>query len=117
MLWASAVLKPKFCKADNASNKIKETLAKLPWGKKYIGQRQKWFAFRFNGDETQINIDTVNTNKYSDIGVNRRLSEFERNKIQMQIEFLIKEKSWARANRKMTKCFILISNFDFRHFS
>ena len=33
-----------------------------------------------------INIDTVNTNKYSDIGVNRKLSEFEKNKIQMQIE-------------------------------
>ena len=36
----------------------------------------------FYKNKLGINIDTVNTNKYSDIGINRRLSEFERNKIQ-----------------------------------
>ena len=40
----------------------------------------------FYKNKLGINIDTVNTNKYSDIGINRRLSEFERNKIQTQIE-------------------------------
>ena len=40
----------------------------------------------FYRNKLGINIDTVNTNKYSDIGINRRLSEFERNKIQTQIE-------------------------------
>lgn len=40
----------------------------------------------FYKNKLGINIDTVNTNKYSDIGINRKLSEFEKNKIQMQIE-------------------------------
>tara|TARA_B100000902_G_scaffold143545_1_gene140993 strand:- start:175 stop:1938 length:1764 start_codon:yes stop_codon:yes gene_type:complete len=40
----------------------------------------------FYKNKLGITIDTVNTNKYSDIGINRRLSNFERNKIQMQIE-------------------------------
>ena len=38
----------------------KETLATLPWGHKYIGQTQKWFVFRFNGNENEINVSTVN---------------------------------------------------------
>ena len=38
----------------------KSTLETLPWGNKYIGQTQKWFAFRFNGDETDINVGTEN---------------------------------------------------------
>ena len=33
-----------------------ETLATLPWGNKYVGQTQKWFAFRFNGNESEINV-------------------------------------------------------------
>ena len=37
-----------------------ETLNHLPWGKKYIGQKQKWFAFRFTGKETDINVNTNN---------------------------------------------------------
>ena len=36
------------------------TLATLPWGNKYVGQTQKWFAFRFNGDEKDINVGTEN---------------------------------------------------------
>ncbi|MCB2137698.1 MAG: RNA pyrophosphohydrolase [Rhodobacteraceae bacterium] len=28
------------------------------WGGKYRGQKQKWFLFRFTGQDTQINIDT-----------------------------------------------------------
>ena len=30
------------------------------WRGKYRGQTQKWFAFRFNGDETDINVGTEN---------------------------------------------------------
>ena len=37
-----------------------ETLATLPWGHKYIGQTQKWFAFRFNGNDDEINVGTEN---------------------------------------------------------
>ena len=37
-----------------------ETLATLPWGDKYIGQTQKWFAFRFNGNDNEINVGTDN---------------------------------------------------------
>jgi putative (di)nucleoside polyphosphate hydrolase len=28
------------------------------WGGKFRGQRQKWFAYRFLGDDSQINIDS-----------------------------------------------------------
>ena len=38
----------------------KETLKTLPWGKKYIGQTQKWFAFQFTGKDEDINIETEN---------------------------------------------------------
>ena len=37
-----------------------ETLKTLPWGHKYIGQTQKWFAFQFTGEENDINVGTVN---------------------------------------------------------
>ncbi|MEI6099227.1 MAG: RNA pyrophosphohydrolase [Alphaproteobacteria bacterium] len=32
-----------------------ELLGKV-WGGKYRGQRQKWFLFRFDGDDSQVNI-------------------------------------------------------------
>jgi len=38
----------------------KETLKKLPWGKKYVGQIQKWFVFRFFGTNDDINVGTDN---------------------------------------------------------
>jgi len=38
----------------------KATLNTLPWGKKYIGQTQKWFIFRFTGKEKEINVKTEN---------------------------------------------------------
>ena len=38
----------------------KETLETLPWGKKYIGQTQKWFLFKFIGNENDINVSTEN---------------------------------------------------------
>ena len=38
----------------------KETLSKLPWGGKYIGQRQKWFIFNFTGNDNDINVETLN---------------------------------------------------------
>ena len=37
-----------------------ETLKTLPWGHKYIGQRQKWFAFDFLGEDEDINVGTDN---------------------------------------------------------
>ena len=37
-----------------------ETLATLPWGKKYVGQTQKWFAFQYKGNESEINVSTEN---------------------------------------------------------
>ena len=36
------------------------TLKTLPWGNIFIGQTQKWFAFRFNGNESEINVGTEN---------------------------------------------------------
>jgi len=38
----------------------KDTLAKLPWGKQYVGQTQKWFVFRFTGRNQDINVETEN---------------------------------------------------------
>ena len=37
-----------------------KTLNTLPWGKKYIGQTQKWFAFKFTGDNKDIDVGTKN---------------------------------------------------------
>ena len=37
-----------------------ETLDKLPWGKTYVGQMQKWFIFKFSGQEKDINVETEN---------------------------------------------------------
>ena len=37
-----------------------KTLKTLPWGHKYIGQTQKWFAFEFTGEERDINVGTDN---------------------------------------------------------
>lgn len=34
-----------------------ELLGKV-WGGKYKGQRQKWFLFRYKGQDDQVNIDT-----------------------------------------------------------
>ena len=37
-----------------------ETLDILPWGKTYVGQMQKWFIFKFSGQENDINVETEN---------------------------------------------------------
>ena len=37
-----------------------ETLDLLPWGNKYIGQSQKWFIFKFSGEDKDINVETQN---------------------------------------------------------
>ena len=37
-----------------------ETLDKLPWGKIFVGQKQKWFIFKFSGQENDINVETEN---------------------------------------------------------
>ena len=36
------------------------TLNTLPWGKTYVGQTQKWFVFRFLGEDIDINVGTEN---------------------------------------------------------
>ena len=38
----------------------KDTLKTLPWGNKYVGQTQRWFVFRFVGEDDKINIATDN---------------------------------------------------------
>ena len=37
-----------------------DTLNTLPWGKIYVGQIQKWFVFRFTGQDSDINVGTEN---------------------------------------------------------
>ena len=37
-----------------------ETLNKIAWGETYIGQTQKWFIFKFSGQNSDINIETTN---------------------------------------------------------
>ena len=37
-----------------------DTLDRLPWGERYVGQTQKWFIFRFTGQESDINVGTEN---------------------------------------------------------
>ena len=37
-----------------------DTLKTLPWGHKYKGQMQKWFAFKFTGNDKEINVGTAN---------------------------------------------------------
>jgi len=37
-----------------------ETLNHLPWGNIYIGQTQKWFIFKFAGEDKDINVETQN---------------------------------------------------------
>jgi putative (di)nucleoside polyphosphate hydrolase len=36
---------------------IPTPLAGLAWKGRYVGQRQKWFAFRFTGDDSEINVE------------------------------------------------------------
>ena len=38
--------------------KLPPGLKKILWSGKYLGQRQKWFAFRFLGTDQDINIQT-----------------------------------------------------------
>jgi putative (di)nucleoside polyphosphate hydrolase len=35
---------------------LPDHLIGVAWGGKYRGQKQKWFAFRFTGDDSEINI-------------------------------------------------------------
>ena len=37
-----------------------ETLKTLPWGEQYVGQTQKWFAFQFTGENSDIDVGTEN---------------------------------------------------------
>lgn len=37
-----------------------DTLKTLPWGHKYVGQTQKWFAFQFIGEDSDIRVETEN---------------------------------------------------------
>ena len=42
---------------DWFSYDIPTPLAGLSWKGHYVGQRQKWFAFRFMGDESEIDVE------------------------------------------------------------
>ena len=42
--------------ADWFAYDLPDDIAKEAWKGRYLGQRQKWFAFRFEGDESEINI-------------------------------------------------------------
>ena len=37
---------------------LPEVFARKSWKGRFLGQRQKWFALRFDGDDGEINIDT-----------------------------------------------------------
>ncbi len=41
---------------DWLSYDIPTPLAGLAWKGRYVGQRQKWFAFRFTGEESEIDV-------------------------------------------------------------
>ena len=43
--------------SDWFSYDLPTPLAGLEWKGRYIGQRQKWFAFRFVGDEREIDVE------------------------------------------------------------
>ncbi|WP_374271778.1 RNA pyrophosphohydrolase [Paenirhodobacter enshiensis] len=37
---------------------LPDTLVGKVWGGKYRGQKQKWFLFRFNGQDSDVNLNT-----------------------------------------------------------
>ena len=43
--------------ADWLSYEIPTPLAGLAWKGRYVGQRQKWHAFRFTGEESEIDVE------------------------------------------------------------
>lgn len=45
---------------------LPETLADRSWGGKYQGQRQKWFALRFTGNETDFDLDRHHDPEFSE---------------------------------------------------
>ena len=57
-----------------------ETLKTLPWGHKYIGQTQKWFAFQFTGEENDINVGGT---------VNPEFSEWKWTKIKLIVDEIV----------------------------
>jgi putative (di)nucleoside polyphosphate hydrolase len=42
---------------------LPDDVARKAWRGKYRGQRQKWFALRFDGDDAEINIDAPDGHK------------------------------------------------------
>lgn len=42
---------------DWLSYDFPERLAKTLWGGRFVGQRQKWFLFRYEGYDSDINLD------------------------------------------------------------
>lgn len=49
---------------DWFSYDIPKPLAGLDWKGRYVGQRQKWFAFRFIGDESEIDVERPGDGKH-----------------------------------------------------
>lgn len=49
---------------DWLSYDIPTPLAGLAWKGRYVGQRQKWFAFRFTGEESEIDVERPGGGKH-----------------------------------------------------
>jgi putative (di)nucleoside polyphosphate hydrolase len=50
--------------SDWHAYEIPTPLAGLAWKGRYLGQRQKWFAFRFDGDEGEIDVERPGGGKH-----------------------------------------------------
>ena len=50
-----------------------ETIARRAWGGRYRGQKQVWYALRFSGDDSEVNIDPPagedHKKEFSDLGM------------------------------------------------
>lgn len=49
---------------DWLSYDIPTPLAGLAWKGRYVGQRQRWFAFRFTGEESEIDVERPGGGKH-----------------------------------------------------
>jgi putative (di)nucleoside polyphosphate hydrolase len=49
---------------DWLSYDIPTPLAGMAWKGRYVGQRQKWFAFRFTGEDSEIDVDKPGGGKH-----------------------------------------------------
>ena len=50
--------------SDWLSYDIPTPLAGMAWKGRYVGQRQKWFAFRFTGQDSEIDVERPGGGKH-----------------------------------------------------